>query len=110
MLIASKICLPGSPTCIDDLLPTKPGGRPLFETPADILSAALTFIFPIAGLILFANLIWAGFQFLASRGEEKSMEAARGRITSSLLGFILLVVAYWITQAVTRLLSPGGPF
>lgn len=107
MLIAD-LCLPGQTTCIKDPLATS--GTSPFTTPADIISRALTFIFPIAGLILFINLIWAGYQYLASQGDQKAMDSARGRITNSLLGFILLVVAVWITQAIARILKIQGPF
>ncbi len=105
LLAQNKLCLPGQPTCIEDQLPT---GR--FNTPADVISVGLTFIFPIAGLILFINLVWGGFQYLVSQGDEKAISGAKGRITMSLVGFIVLIAGFWITQLIASILHIRGPF
>lgn len=75
------------------------GGDPTLSTPGGIISKALkSFIFPIAGAILFVILILGGFQMLAGANNSKSLEEGKQRITSAIIGFILLFAAYWITQ------------
>lgn len=75
------------------------GGDPTLSTPGGIISKALkSFIFPIAGLILFVILILGGFQMLAGANNSKSLEEGKQRITSAIIGFILLFAAYWIMQ------------
>lgn len=81
-----------------------------FESLGDIINLALKYLFPIAGLILFLYLIFAGFQLLTSAGDSKKIESAKGRITSTLIGFILLVASYWIVKIVEIIISPQQPF
>lgn len=69
-----------------------------FSKPAGIVSRALFFAFPIAGLILFVMLIWAGFEMLSGASTKKSMDAGRQRATTAVVGFILLFVSYWAAR------------
>lgn len=69
------------------------------STPGKIISRALKFfIFPIAGIILFVVLILGGFQMLTGANNSKSLEEGKQRITTAIIGFILLFAAYWIAQ------------
>jgi uncharacterized membrane protein len=77
-----------------------------FTSPAGIISRVLLFAFPIAGLILFVMLVWAGFQILAGASQgSKSIEAGKQRATTAIVGFILLFVAYWIMQIIEIVFS-----
>ena len=64
----------------------------------DIVSALLTYIFRLAGIILFIFLILGGFELLTSGGNPEKAKKAQGRITSALIGFLIIFLAYWITQ------------
>lgn len=68
------------------------------KTLGDIISALLPYIFTIAGIILFALLIMGGFELLTSGGNPEKTKKAQGRITSSLIGFLIIFLAYWLTQ------------
>lgn len=70
------------------------------SSPGGIVSRILLFAFPLAGLILFAMLSWAGFEMLAGASSEKSLDAGKQRATAAILGFLLLFVSYWIMQIV----------
>jgi len=63
-----------------------------------LVNEALKYVFPLAGLLLFINFIWGGFQYLLSGGDQKAMAAAQGRITTSVVGFVILFVAYFVVQ------------
>jgi len=67
-------------------------------TLGEIISALLPYIFAIAGIILFAFLIMGGFELLTSGGNPESVKKAQARITSALIGFLIIFLAYWITQ------------
>jgi len=71
------------------------------ETPAGIINAILKYVFVLTGLILFGMLIMGGFQMLASGGNPKAAEAGKARLTSAILGFLIVFAAYWITQIVS---------
>jgi hypothetical protein len=63
-----------------------------------LMSRVLVFAFPIAGLILFVMLVWAGFEMLAGAATKKSLDAGRQRATAAIIGFILLFISYWLVK------------
>lgn len=71
---------------------------PQFTSFGDVISILLPYIFVIAGLILFGLLIVNGFNFLTSGGDPKKTEGAKGGITAALIGFGIIIAAYWLTQ------------
>lgn len=87
---------------LDSLNPLVQFGDPTvnesFTTPGGIISRALVFAFPIAGLILFVMLVWAGFEILGGATEKKSVEAGKQRATAAVIGFVLLFASYWLIQ------------
>jgi len=93
----------GGSTTFDAFNPLLIEGSPYaaeFQTPAGILNRLLgSFLFPIAGMILFVMLIWGGFEtLLGATGSKK--DAGKQRATTAVLGFILLFASYWIAQLV----------
>lgn len=70
------------------------------RSPGGIVSRALQFIFPLAGLILFLMLVWGGFEMLIGAPTKKSMESGRNRVTAAIVGFLLLFSSYWIWQII----------
>lgn len=69
-------------------------------TIADLLSLVLQYVYIIAGIILFFFLVIAGFSYLTAGGDAKKIESAKGKIGSALTGFIIIFIAYWLTQLV----------
>ncbi len=70
------------------------------RSPGGIVSRLLVFAFPLAGLILFMMLVWAGFEMLVGAPTKKSMDAGKQRATAALVGFLLLFATYWIFQII----------
>lgn len=100
-------CQPGRPinerldeTAIDRLNPLVQYGDPTIDlsTPGAVLSRVLFFAFPLAGIILFVMLIWAGFEMVSGATEKKSQDAGKQRATAAVIGFVLLFVSYWIIK------------
>lgn len=76
------------------------------STPGGIISRLLDFAFPLAGLILFVMLVWGGFEMVyGANNTSKAIEAGKNRITTALIGFILLFASYWIMQLVEVILG-----
>lgn len=98
--VASVNDLEVSGKLLDDLNPLSTGDSTEdLSTPGGIISKALSsFIFPIAGIILFVVLLLGGFQMLTGATNSKSLEEGKQRITSAIIGFIILFAAYWIAQ------------
>ena len=55
------------------------------------ISVIVKLLIVIAGLYMLFNIIFAGYQFISAGGDQKSVEAAWGKIWQSLVG--LLIVA-----------------
>jgi hypothetical protein len=55
-------------------------------------------MFPLAGIILLIVLIWGGIEFMLSSGEPEKVKAARAKLTTGIIGFILLFVSYIIVR------------
>ena len=88
-------------TVFSDLLPEKAINLsdPSLDI-GDIFSAALNYIFIIAGLGLFVFLIIGGFEFLTSGGDPEKIKSAQGKLTSAFIGFIIVFISYWLVQIV----------
>ena len=74
-------------------------------TIGDLINVALTFIFPIAGILLLIFLVFAGYQWLTSGDNPKSLASAKQRLTYAIAGFIIIFLAYWITVFVGKVLG-----
>ena len=54
----------------------------------------------VAGIVLIFLFIFAGIQMISGSGNEQKMEQARAIMTAGVLGFILVVAAYFIVRLV----------
>lgn len=64
----------------------------------DIFSNLLPYVFVIAGLILFFLIVSNGLKLLTSVGNPKTIEEAKQGLTAALVGFLLVMVSYWLIQ------------
>lgn len=69
-----------------------------FETPGAFLTTLLPYLFVFAGLILFVMLVWGSFEIMMGAASQKSVDSGKKRITSALIGFLILFSSYWIAQ------------
>lgn len=63
-----------------------------------IISAILPTLLSLAGLILFGMLIFGGFTMLAGAANKESQEKGKKMVTSALIGFFVIFLAYWLAQ------------
>lgn len=90
------------------------GLKPILKTPGNVITYILPSLFGIAGLILLLYLVWGGFMFMTSHGDQKAVENARSKITSALVGFIIIFIAYWLVRllgtvlGITQFTNPGN--
>ncbi len=71
----------------------------------DIVNVLITYLFPIAGLLLLLYLLYGGYRYLLSGGNPKSLQEARSVITTALLGFVIVFVAFWLVQIIGIMLG-----
>ncbi len=66
------------------------------------------FLIPLAGIILFIVLLWGGIGFILSRGNPEKVKSARAKITTGLIGFLLLILAFFIVRLVSFIFGLGA--
>lgn len=74
-------------------------------TLGDIVSALLPYIFVLAGLVLFFMLIIGGFGLMTAGGSPDKVKAAQGKITSAVIGFVIIFISYWLAKILEIILG-----
>ena len=70
-----------------------------------IINALVPLIIVFSGVILLAMLIYGGFEMLTAAGNPEQAEKGKKRLTTSLIGFIVIFAAYWIIQIMEVILG-----
>ena len=65
-----------------------------------IVSGFIRLIVVIAAIVFFFILVWGGIQWIVSGGDKAQTEAARNRITSALVGLVIVFAAWAILQLI----------
>lgn len=69
-----------------------------FNTLGEIIGTFLPYLLTLAGLILFGMLVMGGFTLLAGAADKEAQEKGKKQITSAVIGFLVIFLAYWIAQ------------
>ena len=72
-----------------------------------IITKALGFIMPMAGIVLLFVLISGGYDYMISQGNAEKMKSAQAKITSGIIGFILLIASFLITRIIALIFGLG---
>ncbi|OGJ37457.1 MAG: hypothetical protein A2383_00335 [Candidatus Pacebacteria bacterium RIFOXYB1_FULL_39_46] len=89
----------------DPLLVDQSKQAETLSTPGGIISRMLEFAFPLAGMVMFVMIVAGGFQILTGATGQKSMEEGKKKITTAIIGFILLFSSYWIAQILEKIFN-----
>lgn len=73
-----------------------------------IITKTLGFIMPMAGIVLLFVLISGGYDYMMSQGNADKIKSAQGKITSGIIGFILLIVSFLITRLIAVIFGLGS--
>lgn len=82
-----------------------PGFKFAGKSLGDIVAATFPWIFGLSGTGLLLYLLYGGFHLMTSGGDPKAIQEAKGKITNSLIGFIIIFLAYWIVQILGQVLG-----
>lgn len=82
---------------------------PKIQNLGDLISRILSFIIPLAGIVLLFVLIWGGFDYMMSQGNPEKLKGAQAKITTGLIGFFLLISSYLVVRLIAGIfgLSTG---
>jgi hypothetical protein len=76
----------------------------------EILVSNIIGVLTIVGVIYFIiQIIFAGYGFISSEGDEKKMEMNRSKLTNGVLGLFIVVVAVGIGSLIAKLLGFDNP-
>jgi len=77
-----------------------------FHTLGEIISrVVIFFLIPISSVILLLVFIWAGYDFMTSEGNPEKIKSAQAKITTGIIGIVLLVLAFLIVKVVELILG-----
>lgn len=74
----------------------------------DIFVTIINWALAIAFILAVIFLIYGGFRYILSGGNEESAKSGRTAIFNALVGIIIVVLSYVIVQIVYRFVSGGG--
>ena len=66
-----------------------------------VIGAVLAFV----GVIFFALILWAGFGWMLAKGNEEEIKKAKDTIFAAVLGLMVILGAYAITNLVASIFS-----
>ena len=80
----------------------------LGKAPEDVgglITNVLPYAFGIAGFLLLIYMVSGGLQLMTSRGDPKAVASAQAKITSALIGFVIILLSAGLVVLLGRLLG-----
>ncbi len=76
-----------------------------WENISHVLIPILSYVFPIAGILVLIYLIYGGINLMIAAGNEEGIREGKAKVTNALIGFIIIFVAYWLVQGLELILG-----
>ena len=76
-------------------------------TLGDLIGNLIRIIFFIAGLFAIFMLLLGGFEWVSSGGDEKKLTTARGKITSAVIGLVVMVAVMTLVVLIEQIIFGG---
>jgi hypothetical protein len=77
-------------------------------TLATIVNQVVTFVIPLASLLLFFVLVLGGYGYLMSQGNPEKVKSAQAKLTAGIIGFVLLILSYLAIRLITYIFGFEG--
>lgn len=90
-------------------LPPQPVIAAEFTTFRGVLAAAINVVFYVGIALTIIFLIIGGIRYITSGGDKAGVEAARGSITSAIIGFIVVIGAFTVKIIIEKMLGVTQP-
>jgi len=75
------------------------------ELIAELIGNIVNLAFMVGGLILLIMIIVSGIQWMLAGGDKQAVASAQGRLTSAVIGFIILASTYAIVSLIAHVLN-----
>ena len=89
------------------------GNKPLptdFEgskTFSELVVKILNILLAIVGLIAVIFLVWGGFKYITSAGDEEAVDKAKSTIINALIGVVVVILAFALVRIVASAILGG---
>lgn len=80
-------------------------GRGFANNFGDLINGVLSFVMVVAALLVFMYLIWGGIEWITSGGDKGKTENARNKITSAVIGLVVVAASYAILSLALNFLG-----
>lgn len=70
----------------------------------DMITQIVGYILAMVGVILLVQIIFAGYSWMMSGGNEEKIKKAKGKIVNSIIGIAIIMVAYVLVSTIFGLL------
>ncbi|MBI2594220.1 hypothetical protein HYW39_00820 [Candidatus Curtissbacteria bacterium] len=84
---------------------TLPGDLAESTKPSNIINSLVGLIIAIAGLLFFFYLLIGGIRYMTAGGDSKAIGSATSAITTALIGFLLVISAYFIALFISEVFN-----
>lgn len=74
-----------------------------FNAIATVLLTALFSVLALVGVVAFAALVYSGFLYVTSRGDEEQARRAKTGIVYALVGLVIIGISGWLVNATINL-------
>ncbi|OGE94339.1 MAG: hypothetical protein A3K08_02360 [Candidatus Doudnabacteria bacterium RIFCSPLOWO2_01_41_7] len=70
-----------------------------------VITMIIQFLLLIVGLVAIAFIIYGGFQFITSRGDEEQATAGKRTLTNAIIGLVIVILSYIIVAVIVNALK-----
>ena len=74
----------------------------------EIIGKLVQLIYAVAGITFFFMFVFGGIRYIMAGGDEKAATAARSTLTQAVIGLVIVVAAFLITQLLFTLFGIKG--
>lgn len=99
MIVLAQNIIPQNPTS----LPGNSG-----TTFTNIFDFYVRVVLAVVGILAVAYLIYGGFRYITSAGNEEATESAKNIIKSAVIGLIIVIFSFVIVIVISNALLPQG--
>lgn len=81
---------------------------PKIQTLGDLVNRVIQFLIPLAAVILLVVFIWGGYDYMMSQGSPEKVKSAQAKITTGIIGLILLLISFVLVKLISSIFGLGG--
>ncbi len=91
-----------------DSTATKAGIKDTSASPQAVVGRVLQQVISLVGIIFFALILWSGFLWMTSAGNDERVKEAKNILLAAVIGLIIVAAAYAITRFIGSTLLTGN--